>query len=89
MAAMINEAANVLYEKIALKPSDIDVTKIFGYGFPKYKGGPMKYADDYGLENILSDLKEFEKEDSIFWKPSNLIIELVKKGNNFDSLNYF
>ncbi|MFL2801372.1 MAG: 3-hydroxyacyl-CoA dehydrogenase NAD-binding domain-containing protein [Paracoccaceae bacterium] len=87
MAAMINESANVLYDKIALRPSDIDITKINGYGFPRYKGGPMKYADNYGLDNILNDLKAFGLEQSNFWKPSPLIIELVKKGNNFNSLN--
>ena len=47
----------------------------------------MKYADTCGLDQILNDLREFEKEDSVFWKPSKLIIELVNKGNNFDSLN--
>ena len=47
----------------------------------------MKYADTYGLEKILNDLKTFEKENPLFWKPSQLIMELVKKGSNFDSLN--
>ena len=87
MAAMINEAADVVYEKIALRPSDVDVVKLFGYGFPRYRGGPLKYADDYGLDKILNDLHTFEKEDPIFWKPSYLIKELVKQGKNFDSLN--
>ena len=87
MTAMINEAANVVHQKIALRPSDIDVVKLFGYGFPRYRGGPMKYADDYGLDKILNDLNEFEKEDPIFWKPSNLIKELVRRGKKFNSLN--
>ena len=87
MAAMINEAAEVVREGIALRPSDVDVTKLFGYGFPRYRGGPMKYADTYGLDKILADLQEFAKEDPLFWTPSKLIVELVKKGHNFDSLN--
>jgi len=87
MAAMINEAADVVYEKIALRPSDVDVTKLYGYGFPRYRGGPMRYADSYGLNNVLSDLKRFQKEDPLFWKPSELIINLVQKGDNFESLN--
>lgn len=86
-AAMINESANVIHEKIALRPSDVDVVKLFGYGFPRYRGGPMKYADDYGLDKILNDLNEFEKEDPIFWKPSQLIVDLVKRGDTFGSLN--
>ena len=87
LAAMVNEGAKVLEENMALRPSDIDVTKLFGYAFPRHKGGPMKYADQYGLKNILSDLKEFEQEDQHFWKPANLIVKLVNEGKNFDSLN--
>ncbi len=87
LAAMINEGAKVLEEGIALKPSDIDVTFLFGYGFPRYRGGPMKYADMYGLENVLNDLREFEKEDPKFWKPAQLIVDMVEKGETFDDLN--
>ena len=87
MTAMINEAANVVHEKIALKPSDVDVVKLFGYGFPRYRGGPLKYADQYGLDKLLNDLKIFQKEDPIFWSPSQLIKNLVEKGDNFESLN--
>ena len=86
-AAMVNEGAKVLEEKMALRPSDIDVTKLFGYGFPRHMGGPMRYADVYGVENILKDLKEFEKEDPYFWKPAELIVKLVADGKNFNSLN--
>ncbi|MDQ2090723.1 3-hydroxyacyl-CoA dehydrogenase NAD-binding domain-containing protein [Marimonas arenosa] len=87
LAAMINEGAKVLEEGIALKPSDIDVTFLFGYGFPRYRGGPMKYADMYGLENVLNDLREFEKEDPKFWKPAQLLVDMVEKGETFDDLN--
>lgn len=87
LAAMINEGAKVLEEGIALKPSDIDVTFLYGYGFPRYRGGPMKYADMYGLDNVLADLREFEKEDPKFWKPAQLLIDMVEKGESFDDLN--
>jgi 3-hydroxyacyl-CoA dehydrogenase len=50
-------------------------------------GGPMRYADVYGIENILNDLKEFEKEDPYFWKPAELIVKLVEEGKDFNSLN--
>jgi 3-hydroxyacyl-CoA dehydrogenase len=86
-AAMVNEGAKVLEEKMALRPSDIDVTKLFGYGFPRHMGGPMRYADMYGVEKILNDLKEFEKEDPYFWKPAELIIKLVAEGKDFNILN--
>ena len=87
MAAMINEAADVVHEGIALRPSDVDVTLLYGYGFPRYRGGPLKYADMYGLEKIIKDIKEFEKEDPIFWKISPLLEQLVKENKTFDSLN--
>jgi 3-hydroxyacyl-CoA dehydrogenase len=87
MAAMINEGANVVFEKIALRPLDVDVTLLYGYGFPRYRGGPMKYADTVGLANVLADIREFAKEDPLFWKPSPLLVELVERGANFASLN--
>lgn len=87
LAAMINEGANVVHQRIALRPLDIDVTFVHGYGFPRYRGGPMKYADTVGLPKILADIQEFAKEDPLFWKPSPLLVELVEKGQDFGSLN--
>jgi 3-hydroxyacyl-CoA dehydrogenase len=87
MAAMINEGANVVHERIALRPLDVDVTFLYGYGFPRYRGGPMKYADTVGLPNILADIREFAKEDPLFWKASPLLVELVERGADFASLN--
>ncbi len=87
LAAMINEGANVVHERIALRPLDVDVTFLHGYGFPRFRGGPMKYADTIGLPNILADIREFAKQDPLFWKPSPLLVELVASGKNFDSLN--
>ncbi|MDP3841027.1 MAG: 3-hydroxyacyl-CoA dehydrogenase NAD-binding domain-containing protein [Oxalobacteraceae bacterium] len=87
MAAMINEGANVVHQRIALRPLDVDVTFLYGYGFPRYRGGPMKYADTVGLPNVLSDIREFAKEDPLFWQPSPLLIDLVERGANFDTLN--
>ncbi|WP_305825330.1 3-hydroxyacyl-CoA dehydrogenase NAD-binding domain-containing protein [Massilia brevitalea] len=87
LAAMINEGANVVHQGIALRPLDVDVTFVHGYGFPRYRGGPMKYADSVGLPKILADIREFAKEDPIFWQPSPLLVELVEKGADFASLN--
>jgi 3-hydroxyacyl-CoA dehydrogenase len=87
LAAMINEGANVVHQKIALRPLDVDVTFVHGYGFPRYRGGPMKYADTVGLPKILADIREFAKEDPIFWQPSPLLVELVEQGADFASLN--
>ncbi|TMS59596.1 3-hydroxyacyl-CoA dehydrogenase [Imbroritus primus] len=87
MAAVINESANVLHDKIALRPLDIDVTLVHGYGFPRWRGGPMHYADTVGLDKVLADIRSFEKEDPLFWKPSPLLVELVERQASFASLN--
>ncbi|MBP6675041.1 MULTISPECIES: 3-hydroxyacyl-CoA dehydrogenase NAD-binding domain-containing protein [unclassified Limnohabitans] len=87
MAAMVNEGANVVAQGIALRPLDVDVTFLYGYGFPRHRGGPMKYADMVGLDKVLDDIREFDKADPVFWKPSPLLERLVAEGQNFDSLN--
>jgi 3-hydroxyacyl-CoA dehydrogenase len=87
MAAMINEGADVVHEGIALRPLDVDVTFLYGYGFPRHRGGPMKYADSIGLAKVLADIREFAQEDPIFWKPSPLIVGLVEQGETLASLN--
>ena len=87
MCAVINEAANVVREGIALRPLDVDVALIYGYGFPRYRGGPMKYADMLGLPNVLAELERLSEEDAFFWKPSPLIVELVQRGADFASMN--
>lgn len=87
MAAMINEGANVVADKVALRPLDVDVTLLNGYGFPRWRGGPMKYADDVGLDKILADIEAFAQEDPVFWQASPLLRQLVASGGNFSSLN--
>ena len=87
MAAMINEGAKVVEEGIALRPFDVDLTFVNGYGFPRDRGGPMQYADTVGLHTILEDIRSFRKEDPLFWQPAKLLEELVRDGRNFSSLN--
>ncbi|MDW5444181.1 3-hydroxyacyl-CoA dehydrogenase NAD-binding domain-containing protein [Polaromonas sp. SM01] len=87
MAAMVNEGANVVHQGIALRPLDVDVTFMYGYGFPRHRGGPMKYADTVGLPQVLADIREFAKQDPLFWQPSPLLVQLVERGADFASLN--
>ena len=86
-AAMINEGANVVAAGIALRPLDVDVTFVAGYGFPRFRGGPMKYADTVGLDRVLADIREFARDDPLFWTPAPLLVELVERGERFASLN--
>jgi 3-hydroxyacyl-CoA dehydrogenase len=87
MAAMINEAAKIVEEGIALRPLDVDVTMIAGYGFPRWRGGPMHYADRLGLDTVLAELRRLCAEDAFFWEPSPLLVRLAGDGETFASLN--
>lgn len=87
MAAMVNEAAKVVGEGIARRPLDVDMTLLFGYGFPRYHGGPLKWADLQGLGALLDDIHSYAKEDAWFWTPAPLLEQLVAEGRTFDDLN--
>jgi 3-hydroxyacyl-CoA dehydrogenase len=82
--AMINEGACLLEEGIALRASDIDMVYTSGYGFPRYRGGPMFYADTVGLGVILDRILEFQKTlDPQYWQPSPLLAKLAREGRTF------
>ena len=87
MCAMVNEAAKVVDEGIARRPADVDMVLLFGYGFPRYWGGPLKWADLQGLDTVLADIERFAREDAWFWKPAPLLQQLVTSGRSFDDLN--
>lgn len=87
MAAMINEAAKIVEEGIALRPLDVDVTMLAGYGFPRWRGGPMHYADRLGLDTVLAELRRLGAEDAFFWEPAPLLVRLAEEGKTFASLN--
>ena len=85
--ALVNEAAHILEEGIANKASDIDIVYIFGYGFPIYRGGPMLYADEVGLFNVVQAMHRFAQnplDDANFWKPAPLLARLVAEGKTFN-----
>ena len=85
--ALVNEAAHILEEGIANKASDIDIVYIFGYGFPVYRGGPMNYADQVGLFNVVQAMNRFAKnplDDAKFWQPAPLLARLAAEGKTFN-----
>lgn len=88
--AMINEAALILEEGVAYRPSDIDVVVTNGYGFPKQRGGLLHYADELGLDKVLSGIKGFHEslgEHGQHWfEPAPLIEKLVAEGKSFKDL---
>lgn len=83
--AMVNEGAKLLDEGIARTSSDIDVVLIHGYAFPRWRGGPMKAADQAGLLPILKDLERLARDEPSFWTPSPRFAELIKNGETFSA----
>ncbi|MBS0314899.1 MAG: enoyl-CoA hydratase/isomerase family protein [Proteobacteria bacterium] len=84
--SLVNEAAHILEEGIANKASDIDIVYIYGYGFPVWRGGPMNYANQYGLFNVVQMMKRFQAnplDDAAFWEPAPLLRRLVAEGKSF------
>lgn len=84
--ALVNEAAHILEEGIAARASDIDMVYITGYGFPIHRGGPMLYADQVGLFNVVQAMKRFQKnprDDAKFWEPAPLLARLAAEGKTF------
>ncbi len=86
VCAMVNEAANILDERIARTAADIDLVLIHGYGFPRWRGGLMFHADSVGVGEILGRIRDYEKEDPVVWKPSPLLERLAESGGRFADL---
>ncbi|PUE13125.1 3-hydroxyacyl-CoA dehydrogenase [Limnohabitans sp. T6-20] len=83
---MINEGAKLLEQGIALRPGDIDITYLTGYGFPAHQGGPMFLADRIGLPRVLADIERLHAEYGFWWQPAPLLQKLVREGKNFADL---
>ena len=85
--ALVNEGAQLLDEGIALRASDIDIVYLAGYGFPRYRGGPMFYADTVGLYNVVRSMRKFAANphgDPGFWRPAPLLAKLVAENKTFN-----
>lgn len=85
--ALVNEGARILEEGIALRPVDIDIIYINGYGFPAYLGGPMWYADTVGLKRVYDRVCKFQQQHGELWEPAPLLKELAAHGKGFADLS--
>jgi 3-hydroxyacyl-CoA dehydrogenase len=78
---LLNEGFRILEEGIVQRASDIDVVWTSGYGFPRYRGGPMFHAESIGLATLLAGMRRFGAEfGPMHWQPAALLVELVDKG---------
>ena len=84
--SLINEGARILAEDIVATPSDIDAIWCNGYGFPRFRGGPMFYADTLGLPTVVTRIRELARQHgSGYWTPAPLMVELAERGSTFES----
>ncbi|MFI8617172.1 3-hydroxyacyl-CoA dehydrogenase NAD-binding domain-containing protein [Acidovorax sp. NPDC077693] len=84
--ALVNEGAHILEEGIASKSGDIDMVYLTGYGFPIHRGGPMHYASEVGLFNVVQAMNRFAQnpmDDANAWKPAPLLAKLAAEGKAF------
>ncbi|RMF14470.1 MAG: 3-hydroxyacyl-CoA dehydrogenase [Alphaproteobacteria bacterium] len=85
---LVNEGARILEEGIAMRAGDIDVVWLYGYGFPRWRGGPMYYGDTLGLDHVLARIRHYaEAIGPRFWTPAPLIERLAAEGRGFRDLD--
>jgi 3-hydroxyacyl-CoA dehydrogenase len=86
MYPLVNEAAKILDEGIAARPGDVDVVWVYGYGFPAFRGGPLRWADSVGLRSIVDDLDAFARVHGDALEPAPLLRRLADSGGTFGAL---
>lgn len=87
MTAMISEAARVVEDGIAMRPVDVDVVFLMGYGFPSFRGGPLHYADTIGATELIKRIEVYAKEDAHYWQVPDLLRKMAADGSTFAALN--
>jgi len=81
--SMLNEAAYCLEEGILRSARDGDIGAIFGLGFPPFTGGPFRYMDSLGLQEVAQTLQNLEQSHGQHFSPAKMIVDLAESGNSF------
>jgi 3-hydroxyacyl-CoA dehydrogenase len=76
---LVNTGAELLRTHVALRPGDIDLVWVYGYGFPPHRGGPMWYADEIGVQKVVAAMERFG------WTPDPLLAEIARSGQTIAS----
>ncbi|MFT6105859.1 MAG: 3-hydroxyacyl-CoA dehydrogenase/enoyl-CoA hydratase/3-hydroxybutyryl-CoA epimerase [Rickettsiales bacterium] len=80
---MVNEAARCLEEEVVKNHRYLDMAIIMGTGFPAFRGGLLKYADDVGIGVIVTKLKEFSTKYGPRFEPAELLLKMESENRNF------
>ena len=83
MYPLISMGARVLEEGISERSSDLDLVWLYGYGFPRYRGGPMFYADSVGVDHVYETMKRFHEVHTDWLEPAPLLERLAREGGTF------
>jgi 3-hydroxyacyl-CoA dehydrogenase len=83
LALAINEAALMMEQGICDRPQDMDLAMIYGCGFPPYRGGILRYADNWGIQNVYLKLLELERQYGNRFTPAGLLKEMAESGKTF------
>jgi 3-hydroxyacyl-CoA dehydrogenase len=82
--ALINEGARLLDEGVTARASDVDVAWVHGYGFPRWRGGPLQYADELGLREVLATVERLRAtHGDLYWRPAASLVRLATSGGTF------
>ncbi|GHE02824.1 3-hydroxyacyl-CoA dehydrogenase [Defluviimonas sp. 20V17] len=87
LTAMISESARVVADGIAQRPIDVDAVFLFGYGFPRFRGGPLHHADQIGVAELVARIEAYAKEDAQYWQVPPFLRKLAETGGSFAALN--
>ena len=90
MYALVNEGARIVEEGIAVRASDVDAVYLAGYGYPRFRGGPLKHADLVGLPRVVERMRAFAANphgDPRFWQPAPLLERLAMEGKTFNGVS--
>lgn len=80
---MLNEAARCLDEGVIRNPRDGDIGAIFGIGFPPFKGGPFRYMDSLGIQNVVEKLEQYSTSIDEKFAPADILVKMAKEGTQF------
>ena len=83
MYPLVNIGSALLEEGVARAASDIDIVYVYGYGFPAWRGGPMHYAEQQGLDAVIADIRGFHDRFGARWTPAQRLVEAAAAGRGF------